>query len=175
MSTSPRQTSTPPTLSRFESFAVKNLTAEDLVTLSGAHSLGSAHCTVFTERIYPFSRDSETDPTLNPGFAALLRTACPDNTTEASVYLDLLTPKVLDNMGFGLLGSDQALTGEPRLAAAVGVYAQSSETWVANFTAAMVKLGNILELTGEEGEIRTNCRVVNTDRQYYHRLVARSR
>ncbi|MQL85502.1 hypothetical protein Taro_018008 [Colocasia esculenta] len=159
-----------------ERFVAKNLTADDLVTLTGGHSLGVAHCTAITDRLYAYSRTSDTDPTLGPAYAALLRKSCPVNHTTAAVaatnssavWLDLLTPEKLDNqfyatvqMGFAVLGSDQALMADPDLKAAVAAYASDAKLWVAKFSRAMVKLGNMVELTEEEGEIRMQCRVVN--------------
>ncbi|KAI3946812.1 hypothetical protein MKW98_003375 [Papaver atlanticum] len=106
-------------ISNFES---KNLTAEDLVILTGAHSIGVAHCESFINRLYNFSAASGTDPTLDPVYAAILKRKCPSNTTNSSstvVALDSLTPKILDNMFYvglmknlGLLSSDQALLTE---------------------------------------------------------------
>ncbi|XP_026435094.1 peroxidase 5-like [Papaver somniferum] len=102
-------------------FKSKNLTAEDLVILTGAHSIGVAHCEAFINRLYNYSAASGTDPTLDPVYAARLKRKCPSNTTNSSstVALDSLTPKLLDNMFYvglmknlGLLSSDQALLTE---------------------------------------------------------------
>lgn len=157
-----------------ERFAAKKLTPDELVTLSGAHSLGVAHCSAFTHRFYNFSAASDTDPALSPAYAALIRNTCALNgkgTANTEVWLDLLTPKTLDNsyysglrLGFGLLGSDQALMGDPDLSAAVEDNAKFAKKWAGKFGKAMVRMGSILELTANEGEIRANCRVVNAPR-----------
>ncbi|KAI3920297.1 hypothetical protein MKW92_044549 [Papaver armeniacum] len=155
-------------ISNFES---KNLTAEDLVILTGAHSIGVAHCKSFINRLYNFSAASGTDPTLDPVYAAILKRKCPSNTTNSSstvVALDSLTPTILDNMFYvgltknlGLLSSDQALLTEEFLRNMVEMNANSEKLFESKFGEAMVKMGEIEVLTGSDGEIRKNCRVVN--------------
>lgn len=154
------------------SFAGKNLTADEMVTLSGAHSIGVAHCSSFLNRIYNFSNTSDVDPTLSSAYADLLRNKCPSNSTRftpITVSLDIITPAVLDNMYYkgvlltlGLLTSDQALVTEANLSAAVQDNANNSGGWATKFAQAMVKMGQIQVLTGTQGEIRTNCSVVNS-------------
>lgn len=102
-----------------DSFARKNLTEEEMVTLSGAHSIGVAHCAAFTNRLYNFSSTSSVDPTLNPTYAAFLQSQCPPNSnfTDPKVLpMDTITPTLLDNnyyvgllKNLGLFTSDQAL------------------------------------------------------------------
>ncbi|XP_020588657.1 LOW QUALITY PROTEIN: peroxidase 5-like [Phalaenopsis equestris] len=152
-------------------FAAKNLTADELVTLSGAHSIGVSHCSSFRNRLYNFSSSSQGDPTLNPAYAALLRFACPFNSTSSgntTVAMDVLTPVVLDNfyyiglkMSLGLFTSDHALLTQGNLSAAVDDNAWNPAGWAAKFARAMVKMGSIQVKTGTQGEIRRNCRVVN--------------
>ncbi|MCL7050779.1 hypothetical protein MKW94_026825 [Papaver nudicaule] len=156
-------------ISNFES---KNLTAEDLVVLTGAHSIGVAQCGSFTNRLYNFSNASNTDPTLDPVYAEILEMKCPSNSTNSSIVvaLDSLTPKTLDNMFYiglmnnlGLLSSDQALLTEEFLRILVEMNASNEKLWESKFGEAMVKMGEIEVLSGSDGEIRKNCRIVNSN------------
>lgn len=104
-------------------FKEKNLTAEEMVLLSGAHTLGRSHCVSFTKRLYQNTSipDSaaQTDPTLSLAYADLLRNLCPSNsnaTDTVTTLMDLITPNTLDNKYYlgvmnnlGLFKSDQAL------------------------------------------------------------------
>ncbi|KAK8951339.1 Peroxidase 5 [Platanthera zijinensis] len=153
-------------------FAVKNLTADEMVTLSGAHSIGVSHCPAFRNRIYNFSSTSKVDPTLSLAYATLLQLACPFNTSTSgntTVALDLITPAVLDNayyvglqLSLGLFTSDQALLTQANLTAAVKDNAEHPGGWATKFARAMVKLGNVDVKTGNTGEIRKNCHFVNS-------------
>lgn len=154
------------------SFAKKNLTAEEMATLSGAHTIGVSHCSSFTNRLYNFSATSQVDPTMSPAYAALLQNRCPPTTnatTNITVALDLITPTVLDNkyyaglqLTLGLLTSDQALMTDPTLSAEVKNNAKHPNGWATKFKRAVVKMGGIEVLTGTQGEIRKNCRIVNS-------------
>ncbi|MQM20646.1 hypothetical protein Taro_053671 [Colocasia esculenta] len=152
-----------------QNFTFWGLSPEDLVTLSGAHSFGVAHCPAFADRLYNFSSSSQADPTLSPAYAALLRGACPEEGSEGAVWLDLVTPEVLDNkyyaglvLGLGLLHSDQELMAEANLRAAVEENARNRGWWAAKFAQAMVRMGSIQVQTAGEGEVRANCRLVNS-------------
>ncbi|XP_078161280.1 peroxidase 1-like [Carex rostrata] len=145
-------------------FKGKNLTEEELVTLSGAHTLGVSHCIQFVDRIYKSSTISQT-------YASLLQNLCPENVTQLDprvTALDLISPTVLDNKYYvllkeslGLLTSDDALLTDANLSAIVTDYANHQKTWEGRFAKAMVKMGKIEVLTGNQGQIRVNCRVVN--------------
>ncbi|KAK4431247.1 Peroxidase 5 [Sesamum alatum] len=151
-------------------FSNKGLTQEEMVTLSGAHTLGRSHCTSFTNRLYNFNSNSSQDPTLDTMYAAQLRQKCPQNSNANLVVpMDPSSPAVTD-VGYyrgvlanrGLLTSDQTLLTSPRTQSQVVQNVQNPFLWKNKFAAAMVNMGKIGVLTGNAGEIRANCRVINS-------------
>ncbi|KAJ1692603.1 hypothetical protein LUZ63_009301 [Rhynchospora breviuscula] len=141
-----------------------NLSVKDLVTLSGGHTLGFAHCSSFQNRIHSFNSVNDIDPTLNPSFASLLRKACPANNTaqNAGATLDA-TSKVFDNMyykmllnGMSLFSSDAALLTHPKTKGFITTFANSQEAFNLAFVKSMLRMSS---LTGGQ-EVRLNCRKV---------------
>ena len=61
----------------------------------------------------------------------------------------------------GLFHSDQELFNGGSQDALVRAYSANNALFFRDFAAAMVKMSNISPLTGTNGEIRSNCRVVN--------------
>lgn len=61
----------------------------------------------------------------------------------------------------GLLHSDQELFNGGSQDGLVRLYSSNFRAFVNDFINAMVKMGNISPLTGSNGEIRKNCRVIN--------------
>ncbi|XP_072984739.1 peroxidase 5-like [Typha latifolia] len=156
-----------------DNFAKKGLNPIDMVTLSGAHSIGRSHCSSFTQRLYNFSATQVQDPSLGPSFADYLKARCPpwtaNNDDLTTVELDGVTPTSLDNQYYnnlldnrGVLFSDQTLHGNPWTGGLVEFYSRFRGTWGAKFADAMVKMGSIDVLTGSQGEIRERCWVVNS-------------
>ncbi|KAJ1412207.1 Secretory peroxidase [Sesbania bispinosa] len=144
-------------------FNFVGLDLKDLVALSGGHTIGLARCTAFRNRIY-------NDTNINPNYAAAVRKQCPrsggdnnlvpfDGTTgvvDTAYYSALLHKK-------GLLHSDQELfkgqgSESDKL---VHLYSSNPLAFAKDFGASMIKMGNIKPLTGNQGEIRSNCRRVN--------------
>ncbi|CAO2148310.1 unnamed protein product [Urochloa humidicola] len=120
----------------------------DLVALSGAHSIGKAHCSSFTDRAARFDSD----------FARKLFMGC-----RRDVYtvedLDHVTPRVLDNQyyknlynGEGVFTSDMALLSHPLTEMWVSYYSNHPQEFLNHFASKMAKLYNVPR-TGF-GEIR---------------------
>ncbi|XP_020215737.2 peroxidase P7 [Cajanus cajan] len=144
-------------------FRAKGLGPRDLTALSGAHTIGQAQCQFFRSRIY---NDTNIDAT----FAAARRATCPATGADATLApLDSLTPTRFDNGYYadlvnrrGLLHSDQVLFNGGSQDAVVRSYGAGNAAFFRDFAASMVKLGNITPLTGTSGEIRKNCRLLNS-------------
>ncbi|KZV48158.1 Class III peroxidase 70 [Dorcoceras hygrometricum] len=56
-----------------QNFARKGLSMDEMVTLSGAQSIGISHCSSFSNRIYNFNSTHLVDPSMDPNFARELR------------------------------------------------------------------------------------------------------
>jgi peroxidase len=83
-----------------ESFQSRNLTMEDLVALSGAHTVGRSRCNSFKNRV---GESAE--------FVQTLRENCARNPYAWRQDLDVTTPHEFDNIkqGKGVFNSDMAL------------------------------------------------------------------
>ncbi|XP_054799561.1 peroxidase 5-like [Prosopis cineraria] len=151
-------------------FASKGLTQEEMVTLSGAHTVGRSFCSSFSNRLYNFSSTSSEDPSLDAPYASQLKRKCPRGTTNTNIVvpMDPSSPARADSGYYlnvlahrGLFSSDQALLSSTETAEQVNQNARKPFLWMNKFADAMVKMGQIGVLTGNAGEIRANCRKVN--------------
>lgn len=151
-------------------FGSKGLTQEEMVILSGAHTIGRAHCTSFSNRLYSFNSATAQDPSMNAAYAAQLQQQCPSGNAGANIVvpMDPISPSVSDTAYYrnilnnrGLFTSDQALLSDTGTAVLVNQYARNPVLWGNKFADAMVAMGQIGVITGDDGEIRRNCRVVN--------------
>ncbi|KAL9455355.1 hypothetical protein AB3S75_010716 [Citrus x aurantiifolia] len=143
----------------------------DLVALSGAHTFGRAQCRFFSVRLFNFNNTGNPDPTLDATFLQQLRQLCPQGGNGSVLTnLDVTTPNVFDNKYFsnlrnskGLLQSDQELFSTPGADTIdiVNVFRKNQAAFFKSFVTSMIRMGNLKPLTGNEGEIRLNCRKVN--------------
>ncbi|CAA2999427.1 peroxidase 64-like [Olea europaea subsp. europaea] len=148
-----------------QSFSQRGLSMEDLVALSGGHTLGFSHCSSFQNRLHNFNSTHDIDPTLHPSIAASLRSICPikNKAKNAGTNMDP-SSATFDNNYYkltlqkkSLFSSDQALLTIPKTKDLVSKYASSKEAFNTAFVNSMIKMSSI---TGGQ-EVRKDCRVVN--------------
>ncbi|KAL3840183.1 hypothetical protein ACJIZ3_024774 [Penstemon smallii] len=149
-----------------QSFSQRGLSIDDLVALSGGHTLGFSHCSSFQNRIHNFNNITNVDPSMSPSFATSLRQVCPmhNKVKSAGANLDS-SPTVFDNAYYKLLlqgksifSSDQALLTTSRTKALVTKFATSQQEFYHAFVESMIRMSSI---SGTGTEIRLNCGVVN--------------
>ena len=150
------------------SFASHGLSLQDLVVLSGGHTLGFSRCTNFRDRLY-----NETAAALDGALAASLRDVCPRAAGSGDDNLAPLdpTPARFDGAAYfasllrrrGVLHSDQQLFagGLGATDALVQFYAANPDAFRRDFAEAMVRMASLGPLTSASGEIRYDCRKVN--------------
>ncbi|KAH0450597.1 hypothetical protein IEQ34_021289 [Dendrobium chrysotoxum] len=144
-------------------FSKKGLNVQDMVALSGAHTIGKARCITFRSRIY-------NDTNINASFASSLRANCSTSSSNDSnlAPLDTVSPTNFDNSYYnnllnekGLLHSDQQLYNGNFTDSQVIDYVDNPANFFIDFTNAIIIMGNISPLTGTAGEIRLNCSKIN--------------
>ncbi|GAA0185587.1 peroxidase [Lithospermum erythrorhizon] len=117
-----------------DQFGSKGLDIIDLVTLSGAHTIGKTRCTqLVTRRLYNFTGKGDADPSLDPEYAETLRATCPNPPN----------PTILIEMDPG------------------SSHSFDSHYYMTLNQIKIRKMGAIGVLTNGQGEIRRNCRLVN--------------
>lgn len=143
------------------SFRRQGLNETDLVALSGGHTIGFARCSAFRNRIYNATN-------IDPDFAKERQRTCPSTGGDSNLAPFDPTPLTFDGKYFsslsqkrGLLISDQALFNGGSTDGLVQTYSHNFKAFSADFANSMIKMGNINVLTGNKGQIRSNCRRVN--------------
>ncbi|GKA61719.1 stigma-specific peroxidase [Tanacetum coccineum] len=157
--------------SQIKKFADKGLSIQDLVTLVGGHTIGTAACARFDYRLHNYSTTIKTDPDIDQAFLPKLKTQCPNKTNNPNrVALDTYSETNFDNSyygnlrnGRGVLESDSKLWSDGRTHKFVQQFLGSSNRLKFNnqFGRAMVKLSNVEVKTGQQGEIRRVCNTIN--------------
>ncbi|XP_062097441.1 peroxidase 12-like [Humulus lupulus] len=147
----------------------QKLNPTDVVALSGAHTIGIAHCPSFGDRLYP-----NQDPSMDPNFANKLKAVCPKKDTDAFTFQDILTPNIFDNKYYvdlmnrqGLFTSDQDLFTFSGTKEIVRSFAINQSLFFEKFVIAMTKMGQLNVLTGNQGEIRANCSARNPQKKVF--------
>ncbi|KAL4278145.1 hypothetical protein GQ457_03G036540 [Hibiscus cannabinus] len=148
-------------------FSSKGLTIQDLVVLSGAHTIGFAHCKNFLDRLYNYKGTKQADPSIDPRLLKALKMSCPQvgGNVDIVAPFDVTTPFVFDHAYYGnlqsklgLLSSDQALFLDPRTKPIVQSFGQDKAKFFQAFSAAMDKMGSIGVKRGRRhGEKRKVC------------------
>ncbi|KAJ8440534.1 hypothetical protein Cgig2_028663 [Carnegiea gigantea] len=153
-------------------FARRGLNIEDFVLLLGSHTIGKAHCVNYQDRLWNYHGTMRSDPIMTRSLLNHLKKKCPrDGNSNSKVLLDQTTrgnQSVIDNgfykailEGKGVLEVDQEMAFSPFTRRIVRRFANNNEFFVNNIGQAMVKLGRVGVLMGNNGEIRKSCRRVN--------------
>ncbi|GMH19543.1 hypothetical protein Nepgr_021384 [Nepenthes gracilis] len=148
-------------------FASKGLTVNDLVILSGAHTIGFSHCEHIINRIYDHKGTSKPSQNIDPRLSKALKMSCPPygGNPDIVVPFDVTTPFSFDNAYFGnlekymgLLVTDQALFSDPRTKALVKDMSEDKQGFFKAFAEAMQRMGSIgVKRGSKQGEIRKIC------------------
>ncbi|KAJ9550292.1 hypothetical protein OSB04_014337 [Centaurea solstitialis] len=129
-------------------FASKGLNVKDLVVLSGK---------------------GDTDPSLDSKYVPQLKSKCKPNDKTTFVEMDPGSSKIFDDDYYsivmkrrGLFASDAALLNDKKTSDYVKLQVQShGSTFFKDFKESMVKMGQIGVLTGNAGEVRKHCALIN--------------
>nr|XP_017250959.1 PREDICTED: peroxidase 24-like [Daucus carota subsp. sativus] len=152
-------------LSQFQSHGLDMM---DLVTLSGAHTIGTTRCALLSRRLYNFTGRGDTDPSLDPEYAESLRNICPNPLIPATpVEMDPESSGSFDSHYFKILNehkgvflSDAALLTNQQ-SAQMAKDLENPKVFFARSAQSMKTMSEIITLAEGEGEVRQNCRVVN--------------
>ncbi|KAJ0984919.1 hypothetical protein J5N97_003275 [Dioscorea zingiberensis] len=145
-------------------FSSKGLSLDDLVILSGAHTIGKAHCSAFSERLEPI------DTSLNKDYATELIKQCPAGANAAvTVDNDPVTASLFDNQYYtnlvsrkGLFSSDSVLMSDRRTRGRVESLSANQDEFFNSWSDSFLRMVNIGVKTGDaQGEIRSSCSTVN--------------
>ncbi|KAI4296341.1 hypothetical protein L6164_036307 [Bauhinia variegata] len=155
-------------------FIEKGLSTKDLVTLVGAHTIGTTTCRLFSNRLYNFTGNGTSDPSIDPAILPKLRSVCPQNGDGTKrLAMDYGSQTKFDThffanlrRGRGILLSDQVLWADASTKTYVerflGKRGLPGLNFNKEFAKAMVKMSNIGVKTRAEGEIRKKCSAFNS-------------
>lgn len=137
--------------------------------LSGAHTIGVAHCSSIATRLYNFTGKGDTDPTLDSEYAKNIKTfKCKNINDNTIIEMDPGSRDTFD-LGFykqvvkrrGLFQSDAEFLTSPITRSIIDRQLQSTQGFFEEFAKSIEKMGRINVKLGTEGEIRKHCARVN--------------
>ncbi|KAI3979941.1 hypothetical protein MKX01_042595 [Papaver californicum] len=148
-------------------FSRKTLDTVDLVALSGAHTIGVTRCGVISRRLFNFTGNGDTDPSIDQTFASILKTECAGGN-GVILEMDPGSSTTFDNHYYknlnekkGVFQSDAALLTN-RFSKSLSERFERGNAFFANFATSMINMGAVEVITRkDQGEIRKNCRFVN--------------
>ncbi|CAM0878870.1 unnamed protein product [Alopecurus aequalis] len=140
-----------------KSFTAKGLSLDDLIVLSGAHTIGVTKCGTFDYRIA-----NDNDKAMNATFRNQLRSQCNHIATNV-VPLDDKTPYSFDTSYYAnvlanrtVLESDTSLNSLSTVKRVTQL--KDLNTFLASFAVSMGNMGKLR--TSNPGKVRDNCRRV---------------
>ncbi|XP_075660450.1 peroxidase 47-like [Castanea sativa] len=146
-------------------FGQRGFSAQEMVALSGAHTLGMARCASYKKHLM-----HGTDPDLDSGFAKTLFKTCSAGDTAEQPFdatrttFDNLYHNALQRKA-GVLSTDQILYASAETKRYVNgysfSYAFNQARFFFDFQQAMVKLSKLDVKEGSKGEERRNCHKIN--------------
>ncbi|KAI4316424.1 hypothetical protein L6164_024404 [Bauhinia variegata] len=152
-------------------FSSKGLTLDDLVILSGGHTIGKSHCSSFRDRFQEDSNGRLTiiDKSLDRDYANELIKECSAGPIQTvTVNNDPETAMLFDNQYYsnlvshkGLFQSDSALFSDERSRKLVQDLANDQDLFFQNWGQSFLKLTGIGAKTDDQGEIRRSCAATN--------------
>ncbi|CAI9100728.1 OLC1v1037889C2 [Oldenlandia corymbosa var. corymbosa] len=154
-------------------FAQRGFTARETVALLGGHSIGFISCAFIQPRI---NNDTNPDPYIGDDFKEEIRQRCEKRNSNFSMMDPQQLSSASSSSPFtshfgthyyesltrrrGLLFSDMELMANEQTAAVVEEYvSDDGSTFQRDFITALVKMSNLVTLTGSQGEVRLNCSV----------------
>uniref|UniRef100_R7WD35 peroxidase n=1 Tax=Aegilops tauschii TaxID=37682 RepID=R7WD35_AEGTA len=132
-------------------FGTHGFNVQDMVALSGVHTLGVAHCLSFTPRL------KFEAATLDAGFASSLAATCSKGGDSVTATFDR-TSTAFDDVYFkelqqrrGLLSSDRTLFESPEMQRLVNMFAMNQGHFFYVFQQGMGKMGAGKSLSSVQG------------------------
>ncbi|CAN1271233.1 Peroxidase 57, partial [Linum perenne] len=140
-------------------FQPLGFTLPEIIVLLGSHTVGSAHCSTFQDRV-------ATPTSMDPTLVRQLMVTCGRGGGNATAALDQGTPLAFDGSFYreierkrGVLSIDQELGTNPLTSRMVSRLGRDELRFRRSFGATMVKMGRLVG--SGIGEIRKNCRLFN--------------
>jgi peroxidase len=154
-------------------FAAAGLSDRDLVLLTAAHTVGTTACFFVKDRLYDFPLAGGrrgADPSIPAAFLAELKSRCAPGDVNARLPLDRgseasFDDSILRNIraGRGVISSDAALTGSNATRGIVDAYlGAAAGRFRRDIADAIVRMGGIGVLIGDDGEVREVCSAFNS-------------